>query len=202
MKKLFTLMIAGCLSVGLLTGCAQTTKPWQPQVNLIVKNHKAADKLIDGLGAGFDRSTPIVITTISDIDKLETSSALGRSISEQILSKMVEEGFENISEIRLRRALFLRQRDKAASGEFLLSRDARAISGLSEAGAVVTGTYAVSSGEVQVSVRIIDVASGKVLSAHDYMIPVNDNIQDMLNTDEGIGSNNTFFSYNEKLDTY
>lgn len=202
MKKLLTIMIAGCLSVALLSGCAQTTKPWQPHVNLIVKNHNATDKLINGLGEDFDTSTPIVITTISDINKIETSSALGRTISEHIMSKMVEEGFENISEIRLRRSLFLRQKNKAASGEFLLSRDARAISGLREAGAVVTGTYAVSGGEVQVSTRVIDVATGKVLSAHDYMIPVNDNIEDMLNTDEGIGSNNSFFSYNEDLNQY
>lgn len=70
--------------------------------------------------------------------------------------------------------------DPNESGEFLLSRDVTAISGEHQASAVVTGTYAVGGKEVYVNLKMIDVATGRVITATDFSVPMDGNIDELL----------------------
>ncbi|HCK33505.1 MAG TPA: hypothetical protein DHW10_08195, partial [Rhodospirillaceae bacterium] len=95
-----------------------------------------------------------------------------------------------------------RESSKAASGEFLLSRDARAIAEARDAGAAVVGTYAVGGNEVLVSTRLIEVATGKVLSASDVRIPMNSHIEELLDDDADFRNDGRIFSSSQPSLTF
>lgn len=193
MKRLLSLF-SFTLLVFAIAGCARYSSVVEVDFNLQKKNHRAAKFLIKGANERLALDTPIVVATVSNLNELETSSDLGRVISDHIMTYMVREGYNNVSEIRLRRSLYLREMDERASGEFLLSRDARAIAETRQAGAAVTGTYAVARNEVLVSLRLIEVVSGKVLSSYDYRIPIDSDIERLLADEERVDGAGSFFS--------
>lgn len=116
-----------------------------------------ADQL-DRNTAGAGRERPTVITSFANLNDLNESSALGRLVGEHLMHELQVRAWE-VVDVRMTRDLIINQ-----AGEFSLSRD---ISHLREAfplANVVTGTYAVTRDGVILNVRIIDSASGRVLS--------------------------------------
>lgn len=193
MKRLLSLLSFTFL-IFAIAGCARYSSVVEVDFNLQKKNHKATKYLISGANNRLSKDTPIVVATLSNLNKLETSSDLGRSIADHVMTYLVRDGFTNVSEIRLRRSLYLREAGEAASGEFLLSRDARAIAETRQAGAAVTGTYAVARNEVLVSLRLLEVVSGTVLSSYDYRIPIDSDIERLLADEERSQGADQFFS--------
>jgi len=63
------------------------------------------------------RSGPVLVATFVDVDQLEQSTTLGRTITEQTITRLVQLGFP-VVEVKLRSALFVKQN----TGELLLSR--------------------------------------------------------------------------------
>jgi hypothetical protein len=81
-----------------------------------------------------------------------------------------------VSEIRLRNAVSF----KKGEGEFLLSRDQRALMPPQAASAIVTGTYAPSYDRVYVSIKLLSAADSHIISGADFVIPLRD-VQGLLN---------------------
>jgi len=103
---------------------------------------------------------PIGVTTFVNIDDLYASSTFGRMVGEQMMSELAMKGFD-VVELRQSDALqFL-----DTSGEFALSRDARAVRPHRNLAAVVVGTYVVSPERVYVNARLIDPSTALILSA-------------------------------------
>ncbi len=102
---------------------------------------------------------PCVITTFADIDNLAASSRFGRLLAEAVGAELFRQGAE-VKDVRSTGAVML----APGQGEFGLSRDAEEALKEVNASAVVAGTYGVGSGTVAVTVRIIDVKTGGVLS--------------------------------------
>jgi len=69
---------------------------------------------------------------------------------------------------------------KRSEGELLLSRDFSDLARSYNARAVVLGTYGVSGGAVYLNVKVVDLGTGFVLAAYDYMLPLTGPIQAML----------------------
>lgn len=116
-----------------------------------------ADQL-DRNTAASARARPTVITSFANLNDLNESSALGRLVGEHLMHELQVRAWE-VVDVRMTRDLIINH-----AGEFSLSRD---ISHLREAfplANVVTGTYAVTRDGVILNVRIIDSASGRVLS--------------------------------------
>jgi TolB-like protein len=151
-------------------------------------SHVASDRLIRQLRGSIADGTPILVGTVANINKLETSNPLGRAITEHISTRFVQRGF-TVSEMKLRQSVNIQNTMKGedASGEFLMSRDVRAVSGEHKAVAIVSGTYAVADTEVLVTARVVDVASGHVLASTDYTIPRNDDVNMLLGNDGNTG---------------
>ena len=59
-------------------------------------------------------------------------------------------------------------------GEFLLSRNRKALMTMPNAAAVVTGTYAVSYDKVYVSLKLVAVGDARVISGADFVVPLRD----------------------------
>lgn len=145
----------------------------------------ATDALLKQAETKLPTSVPLLVGTISDVNKLETTSPLGRTIAEQVSSRLVQKGY-TVSDVRFRNAINVKQdsRDKNADGEYFLSRDTSVLKGEQEVGAAVTGTYTVASDEVMVNLRIIEASNSRVISSIDYRIPLTDDIRTMLGNDK------------------
>jgi TolB-like protein len=117
----------------------------------------------------------VVVASVSDTQKVESTSAFGNIISDMIRTRVSQAG-HLVSEIRLRNAVSF----KKGEGEFLLSRDQRALMPPQAANAIVTGTSAPSYDRVYVSIKLLSAADSHIISGADFVIPLRD-VQGLLN---------------------
>lgn len=138
--------------------------------------HGAIDDLIRKIPAdyGIDRNRPLIVSSLVDIDTL-SSSRLGRTLAEQIATRLVDNHFA-VTELKLREQLYIRSRE----GELLLSRELPEISRRHAAQAVVVGTYSVGSRFLYLTIRLIDAATGRILSSRDLTLPMDREIRTLL----------------------
>jgi len=140
------------------------------------------------------RNTPVLVGTINDIDYLETATTFGRVLQEQISTRLTQRGY-NVTELKLRNSLNVKQGliNPVESGEFMLSRDLEALKGEHKAAAVITGTYTPAGEEVMVNLKLIDVATGKILGATDYSVTLDSNTRRLIQSNTGSASGFTFY---------
>jgi TolB-like protein len=144
---------------------------------ILESSYYAADNLSEGLRfRNFAPDMPILAASFVNIDNLEQSSTLGRTISEQIASRLAQQGFK-IIETKLRQGSIFIQKGK---GEFLLSRDLLNLSINQGAQGVLVGTYAVSEHFIFVSARIVRTEDSSVIMGYDYELPQDKTTRSML----------------------
>ncbi|MDH4462472.1 FlgO family outer membrane protein [Acidovorax sp.] len=143
------------------------------RTSVIAANHHAADMLVQD--APLDRTQPVLVATLVNVDRLGESSRLGRIFSEQIAGRLVQRGLP-VAELKLRDNVAM-QRDQ---GELLLSRELRDVSRAHDAQAVVVGTYAVSASILYVSIKLVRPEGNVVVGAHNYAVPMDDNVRALL----------------------
>lgn len=143
------------------------------QKTMTASAYDAADDLIKRAGKNVTRDTPMLIGTIAHINSLEESTPFGRSLSEQLATRMVQKGYK-VNEIKLRQSINVQDGIGAPqrAGEFFLSRNINAIGTEQKAAVIVTGTYAPATDHALVSLRMIDVKSGQILAATDEMVDI------------------------------
>jgi TolB-like protein len=104
------------------------------------------------------RRRPTVITSFANLNNLGESSNLGRLVGEHMMHELQVRGW-NVADIRVTKDLIIND-----SGEFSLSRDIKLLREAFPLSNVVTGTYSVTGEGVLMSIRVIDSASGRVVS--------------------------------------
>ena len=144
-----------------------------PRTSIITANHAAADMLLQT--APLDREHAVLVATLVNVDRLNESSRLGRIFSEQIAGRLVQRGYP-VTELKLRENVAM-QREQ---GELLLSRELRDVSRAHDAQAVVVGTYAVSASILYVSIKLVKPEGNMVVAAHNYAVPMDDNVRALL----------------------
>lgn len=162
-----TVPMAACRTDRTAEGYAVSDK------SLMSYNYAGVDALMAKAGKAVNKNTPMLVGTIGNVNNVETSSTLGRTISEQLSTRLAQKGYK-VAEVKLRQGISVQnggQMSAASSGEFLLSRDVRNISGEHKAGAVITGTYSVGADTVLVNLRLVDVRTGTVITGYDYVLP-------------------------------
>lgn len=173
--KVLPYLLALCLSGCIATGATRPTYEDAADSRLIAANYAAVDQLLAGLRLPLDTSTPLLVATLVNIDQLNESSRLGRLISEQASARLTRTG-HTVIEVKLRGNLFVRE----GTGELLLSRELKDITTQHHAQAVLVGTYAIANQYVYINLKVVGVHSNTLLSAHDYVLPLDDNIRAML----------------------
>ncbi len=157
------------------------------------ETYRAADRMMNQSWK-VARQTPVLVGTINDVDFLETSSTFGRVIQEQISTRLTQRGY-NVTELKLRNSLNIKQGiiNPVESGEFMLSRDLESLKGEHKAAAVITGTYAIAGEEVMVNLKLLDVATSKVLGSTDYSVTLDSNTRRLIQNNSGSAGGVTFF---------
>lgn len=174
--KLYAL-IAITVFAGVLTACESTLDR-----NYVAKmTYKATQDLLLDTSPVITQQTPMLVTTVTDVDNMETANTFGRVIAEQISSRLAQMGY-NVTELKMRESLNIKQGldNPMDSGEYILSRDIESLKGEHEAAAIVAGTYAVAGQQVIVSLKLLDVATGKIVNATDYFLPLDANTRRLL----------------------
>lgn len=156
----------------LLVGCAAKDPSKAVQFDMTKQNYQASEKLLKE--AGLPAGTAIIMATVVNIDDIENSSTLGRSISEQVSSRLVQAGM-NVIEMKFRESLYMKQN----AGELMLSRDIEKIAKTHSSNVVVIGTYAMSKSAVYVNLKMIDPSTNVALSSNDYVLPMNEDVAEM-----------------------
>ena len=179
-----TLLVALVGLVGLgLGGCATeaTNARKQPSYEqaaanpLIPANYAAASALLDRMQGRLALEQPLIVATVVNIDALDSSSTLGRVISEQVSARFTLAGLHMV-EMKFRNNVYM-ARDQ---GEMMLTRELRDIASSHHAQAVIVGTYAQSSEMVFVNLKVIQPETNFVLAAHDYVLPLDAMTSSML----------------------
>lgn len=186
-------------SIGALTACDPATgfavDMRNQDYKLVDSSYKAADVLIAQSNKTLQPTTPLLVGTLNDVNRLETSSPFGRIIAEQVAARFVQRGFV-VSDVRFRGAINVKdgRNDGAESGEFFLSRDTSVLKGEQDVGAVITGTYVTSGNtEVMVNLRLIDATTSRVVAAYDYRVPLTSEIKGLIYGSNG-GNQSAMFS--------
>ncbi len=176
-----------------LTGCettnkvASVTEPTYEQASnnsLTAANYKAADELIKRYRGASQLATnnyqnsgtaPFIVATLVNIDRLEQSSTLGRLISEQVASRLTQQGFD-VVELKVRNNVFMKRNE----GELLLTREIKEMATAHKTEAVIVGTYAEGGDMVYVTLKIVNPATSRVLAAQDYTLPQDRQVRRLL----------------------
>ncbi|MCB1538657.1 MAG: hypothetical protein H6865_03390 [Rhodospirillales bacterium] len=181
-------LLAVCLLTLTLAACAVDRRSPDgystSRRDLTNYTYAATDALMNRAGRSVNKTTPLLVGTIGNVNDVESSSTLGRAITEQISARLAERGYK-VAEMKLRQGISIRQGgdlDPAATGEYLLSRDVRDISGEHKAAAAIVGTYAVGADNVLVNLRLVDIRTGNVITGYDFTLPRTADIAAMSNT--------------------
>ncbi len=183
MKQFLTLWrmahILVMASFTFLVGCAITGET--QDVNLVSANYNAADNLLKQ-NQHFDyyRDKPLLVASFVNVDNVQRSSTLGRTIGEQMGSRFAQKGYK-VVELKLRtESVFVRGVTTPSEGEFVLSRELQDISRDHDAYALLAGTYGVSKNTVYVTAKLIRTSDGIILASYDYPLPVGPDVKMML----------------------
>lgn len=161
------LAIGGCATPDIFNENASSAYVRTKDANMIGTTHKAADNLMTQASYLQDDLKPILITSTANITDLNTTSAFGLMVSEQVGDRFAQFGFPVI-DLRTRHNVKVQER----SGEYMLSRDIKKISKKHAAGAVLLGTYATGKNRIYVSTRLVRPADNRILASYDFELPM------------------------------
>ncbi len=102
---------------------------------------------------------PCIVTTLADVDDLSRSSRFGRVMAEALGAEIFRIGGV-VREAKMTGTVAL----SPGEGEFGLSRDAVETAKAVSASSIVAGTYGVGIDSVAITVKLIDITNGNVLS--------------------------------------
>jgi hypothetical protein len=122
------------------------------------------------------RALSISCTVAVDLNNLESTSPVGRQISEEMARWFVQAGYK-VKEIRKGRNLHV----DAARGEMVLTRDVhKLLSTNVTTEAVLAGTYVVTPEQVRFSMRLLHVPTNDTLGMAPATAPITADLQPLL----------------------
>lgn len=156
----FIIFVTGCSNLSLNT-------------KVVNSNYEAVDRLL--LSDKINKRSLFIVTTIVNINEIESSSPLGRTMSEQLTTRFVQQGIK-IIEMKLRDNIYM----KNETGELMLSRKVEELADEIKADYVVVGTYSDSHNVVFINLRIVDPRTNIIISTIDYELEKDKEIKSLL----------------------
>ncbi|WP_374354902.1 FlgO family outer membrane protein [Chitinimonas sp.] len=138
-------------------------------------SYDAADQLLAMVKPALPKDAPLLVSTFVDIDRLTTTSTMGRMLAEQVASRFTQQGY-GLVELKLRGNVFVQE----GRGELLLSREVKDLSLSHNVQAVIVGSYAVSAEKLFLNLKIVRPLDSRVLSAHNIALDLDETSRAML----------------------
>jgi TolB-like protein len=178
MKKIITKSLITASVVFFMQGCYQESVFIEPNIkksytsdstiglNDTIK--KISGQLLSSLNESRDKLGVIAITSFVDLHQLNKTTHFGRILGESFYSELYTKGIK-VSDFRGRHALSIN-----ANGEFFLSRSIKKIKNKIPNKYILVGTYSRVKDGVIINARILDNASGELISAARVIFKSND----------------------------
>jgi TolB-like protein len=177
MKPILTITLCISILLGLIAGCSKEIK----DTDLVSASYSATDALLK-VAREIENypNKPILIASFVDVDNVQHSSTLGRTLAEQMGSRVSQHGYKVI-EVKLRtNSVFVRGTKDQDEGEFMLSRELQDISFQHDAHAVLVGTYGKGPEVVYITAKLVRTKDSVILGSYDFSLPVGKNTKKML----------------------
>jgi TolB-like protein len=175
-------IILSAIALALLGACstttvqrAETTYEEAAANKFVLANRDAINRLVAGFDLAPLGDTPVLVATIVNVNDMRRSAPLGRTLSEQYATHMVNAGF-NVKEMKLRGDVFV----KEETGELLLSREIKEIAQSHHASYVLVGTYSVAANVTYVSLKFVRTEDSRIVRGYDYALPNDKDINKLL----------------------
>lgn len=184
MKKILltcvcAIALSACSNMNMNTAASNTstTPTWKDaQSNeFIPTNQRAAAALIAAAGNKLDKSRPLIVATLANINALEESSPFGRIVAEQVSGEFTHSGYQMV-EMKFRDKVFIKQN----VGELLLTREIKDVAQNHSAQAVIVGTYTESDKLLFVNLKLIRPGDNIVLATYDYAVPMDKTTKSLI----------------------
>lgn len=168
--------ILGAMALFSLAGCAEVNV-YETSANhpFIATTQRAAEGLIQQIGKSVEPNAPLIVATLVDVNDLEKSSALGRTLSEQLSVNIARSSFRVI-ELKYRNSVYV----KRSQGELVLTRELKELAQTHNAGAVIAGTYTVGSEFVFVNLKAIRPEDNVIIAGQNIALPLDHNTRTLL----------------------
>ncbi|WP_051617010.1 FlgO family outer membrane protein [Desulfonatronovibrio hydrogenovorans] len=140
------------------------------------KAYFMADMLEYNLSPGLTRLDRLSYASFVDLDQLRETSSLGRALGELFASRFAQHGYD-VQDVRLIKDSLIIQE---GVGELALSRDILNLTEAYQVRAVIAGTYSKYGQWMQVSARILDTGSNRILAAFDEVFPMDSDLEDLV----------------------
>lgn len=162
----------------LLSSCATNkdiSKTSLGSTEFIKKNQAAVDQMANQLAQGkVQKDYPLLVASVVSMNQLNRTSTFGRLLSEQVSARFSQLQYQ-VVEPKLRGDLVIRE-----DGEFLMTRELKEIAKAVSAQAVVVGTYAETSQDIFVNLKVVQPETNHVLAATSYAIPLAKDVASLL----------------------
>jgi TolB-like protein len=177
-----TTLLLSALAAVLLAGCAapngtriEPTYEGAAISKFVALNQLAIAKLVDGFKLEASGDTPVLVSTIVNVNDTRLSAPLGRTLSEQYATHLANAGF-NVKEMKLRGDVFV----KEETGELMLSREVKDIARTHSASLVLVGTYSPAATYTYVSLKFVRTQDGRIVRAYNYALPNDKDVSRLL----------------------
>lgn len=145
------------------------------RVDLVEVLGRYGDRLVENARGHLHASQPVLAASFVDVDNMGSTSTFGRQVSEIMAGGLTRAGYP-VLEVKLRNSLFIKEN----TGELMLSRELHHLSSAHDAQAVLVGTYARGGSYVYVNARIVRTRDSVILGSHNFRLPLNRDITEML----------------------
>ena len=177
--------------VAAFTGCARLNctrleSLLGAETDLIAFSYRIADSLTERALPPLqprNPQMPVVVTTFVDNNNLRQTSQFGRTMQEHIASRLVQLGYA-VKEIKLAGSMTIEEQ----SGETILSRELKKLTGSQKAQAVLVGTVSYTNRTMYISTRLINPISADIIASDDYRLCMDDHILAMFGLERSTGS--------------
>jgi hypothetical protein len=156
-------------------------------VNLTEVSYAAADMLVQQTKAYVTSDTILQIGMLTDMQEPDVPTAFGRIVAGHIGARFVQLGY-NVTAASFQSSAGMPMEAAVSNDSAYAAPQQGYISRKGAGHALITGNYAVARKDVLVNLRIIESASGRVLAAYDYNLPLSGDIKELMKTgteDEG-----------------
>ncbi len=182
------ILFAALLLLTTLTGCSafngtRAENLLGRETNLIKFSYRAAEELIKTAYPPLmpqNPQMPILTTTFVDNNDLQQTSQFGRILQEHMSSRFVQLGY-TVREVKLAKSMEI----KEFSGETILSRDLKKLTGSQKAQAILVGTISYANRTMYISTRLINPNDSSVVASSDYRMIMDDHILAMFGLQRG-----------------
>ena len=169
MRACFVLF-AICIS---LTACQIAPKEEsvssEKNSSLISGVYKAVDELVAGQKkypkAQAGRNVKVLVATVANLNALDSSSAFGLIVSEQVSSRLAQLGI-SVAEVKMTGKLFVSK----IEGELVLSREALEIGSRQKADLILVGSYVEAGENVYVNLKLVRAEDAEISSAYNFVV--------------------------------